>query len=194
MKKVLLGMLCSLLVSSLIPHPSSFARADGGTVRLSRRHGEYQVTVFTAPTPVRAGPLDVSVLVQDVHTGRPVPEARITAQVAPRGRPGEALVQPATRDVATNKLLRAAVFDLSEPGWWQVEVAVDGDLGADRIGFELEAAEAAPRWQALWPWLAWPAVAILLFGVHQGLVRHRSLATARRGGRPPGLATLEMRQ
>src|SRR5581483_6228372 len=151
MKKVLLGMLCSLLVSSLIPHPSSFARADGGTVRLSRRHGEYQVTVFTAPTPVRAGPLDVSVLVQDVHTGRPVPEARITVQVAPRGRPGEALVQPATRDVATNKLLRAAVFDLSEPGWWRIEVTMDGDLGAGRIGFELEAAEAAPRWQASGP-------------------------------------------
>ena len=31
------------------------ARADGGTLRLAQRRGEYQVTVFTAPAVLRAG-------------------------------------------------------------------------------------------------------------------------------------------
>jgi len=40
-------------------------RADGGTLRLWERAGNYKVAVFTDPTPLRAGPVDVSVFVQD---------------------------------------------------------------------------------------------------------------------------------
>ncbi len=57
------------ILSSVILHPSSLARADGGAVRLRQRSGGYQIAVFTEPTPLRAGPVDVSVLVQDAETG-----------------------------------------------------------------------------------------------------------------------------
>jgi hypothetical protein len=169
------SMIRLLLLSSFILHPSSFSslRADGGTVRLSQRQGEYQITVFTAPTPFRAGPVDVSVLVQDARTGQPVPQAPVTVRVAPRGRPGEAVRHTATGEAATNKLFRAAVFEMPEPGWWEVEVAIEGGRGPARVRFEVEAAEAAPRGPALWPWLSWPALAILLFSIHQVLVRRK---------------------
>src|SRR6266566_3607186 len=92
-----------LLLSSLIPHPSSLARADGGALRLRERAGDYQVAVFTSPTPFRAGPVDFSVLVQDAATGECVPEARVTVRLkAPAG--GRALEYPATTEAATNKL------------------------------------------------------------------------------------------
>jgi hypothetical protein len=169
-------MIRLLLLSSFILHPSSFLRADGGTVRLSQRQGDYRITVFTTPTPLRAGPVDVSVLVQDARTGQPVPQARVTVRAAPRGRSREAILQPATSEAATNKLFRAAVFELPEPGWWEVEVAVEGGRAPARARFEVEAAEAAPRWLALWPWLGWPAVAILLFSIHQVLVRRKERA------------------
>jgi hypothetical protein len=162
-----------LLLSSFLLPPSSLLRADGGTVRLSERQGGYRVTVFTAPTPLRAGPVDVSVLVQDARTGQLVPQARVTVRAAPRGRSSEAILSDATTEAASNKLFRAALFDLPEPGWWDVEVVIDGARGPARARFEVEAAEAAPRWLALWPWLGWPAVAILLFGIHQVLVRRR---------------------
>ena len=162
-----------LLASFLLP-PSSFVRGDGGTVRLSERKGAYQITVFTAPTPFRAGPVDVSVLVQDAATGEPVPEARVLVRVAPRGRAGEAVAYPATTAAATNKLLHAAVFDLPGPGWWELEVTVRGPGEPAVVRCEVEAAEPLPPWRTLWPWLAWPAAAVLLFVVHQLLVRAKS--------------------
>ena len=42
--------------------------------------GDFQITVFTAPTPFRAGPVDISVFVQDPLTGELIPEARVTVR------------------------------------------------------------------------------------------------------------------
>ena len=101
-------------------------RADGGTLRLSERVGGYRVTVFTAPTPLRAGPVDVSVFVQDADTGEPAAGVRVTVQAAPRGRPDGPSARPATAEAATNKLFRSALFELPESGWWEIEATVDG--------------------------------------------------------------------
>src|SRR5262249_58128830 len=108
-------ILTLLLLSSLIPHPSSLARADGGAVRLCERAAGYQITVFTSPTPLRAGPVDVSVLVQDAATGECMPEARVTVCWKVPGA-GRMLEYQATTEAATNKLLRAAEFQLPGPG------------------------------------------------------------------------------
>src|SRR6516225_10944715 len=123
-----------LLLSLLIPHPSSLARADGGTVRLREQAGVYQVAVFTLPTPFRAGPVDVSVLVLDAATGEYVPEARVSVRLTARGT-GEVLEYPATTEAATNGLFRAAVFELPDAGWWDVEVIVEGPHGQARLRF-----------------------------------------------------------
>jgi hypothetical protein len=183
MHRLLLLLLCCCLL-----RPCA-VKADGGTVRLSQRQGDYRITVFTEPTPFRAGPVDVSVLVQDATTGQPHSRAHVTVRAAPRGRPSEAVLHIATREAATNKLFRAALFDLPESGWWEFEVAVEGDHGAAKVCFDLEAAEAAPPWQSLWPWLGWPVLAILLFLVHQGLVWRRerqARSKARDDNRSPG--------
>ena len=50
------------ILSSLIVHSSSLARADGGAVRLRQRAGGYQIAVFTSPTPFRAGPVDLALI------------------------------------------------------------------------------------------------------------------------------------
>ena len=66
------------ILSFHILDPSSLARADGGAVRLRQKTGGYQIAVFTSPTPLRAGPVDLSVLIQDAATGEWVPEAQVT--------------------------------------------------------------------------------------------------------------------
>jgi len=151
---------------------SSVVRADGGAVRLSERAGNYQLTVFTLPTPFRAGPVDISVLVQDAATGECVPQAQVTLRLTAQGS-GRVLEQPVTSGAASNKLFHAAVFDLPESGGWDVEVSVDGPHGPARVRFPIEAGEASPRWLDLWPWFAWPALAVALFGLHRMLVKRQ---------------------
>jgi hypothetical protein len=55
-----------------------------------------------------------------------------------------------------------------------VEVAIAGGIGEGRgeekVHFAVEAAEPLPHWVALWPWLAWPALVVALFGLRR-LVR-----------------------
>jgi hypothetical protein len=162
-----------VLLSSLIPQPLSLARADGGAVRLCERAGDYQLAVFTLPTPFRTGPVDVSVLVQDAATGECVTQARVTLRLSARGS-GQVLECPATSGSASNKLFHEAAFELPEAGWWDAEVSVDGPHGPARARFEVEAGEAPPRWQELWPWFAWPALAVALFGLHQAVARRRT--------------------
>ena len=173
MRQFLISMICALLVSTLNPQPSSLAWADGGVPRLSERVGGYRVCVFTSPTPIRAGPVDISVLVQDADSGELVPDVRVTIRAMPRGRSEIAVSQTATAEAATNKLYRAAVFELTEPGWWDVDVTVEGGRGSARVRFAVEAADPPPRWWALTPWVGWPALAVALFSLHQVLVRRR---------------------
>jgi hypothetical protein len=162
------------LVSSLILGASTFARADGGAVRLSEQAGNYRITVFTSPTPLRAGPVDISVLVQDAATGEWAPQAQVAVRLAAHGAE-QSLEFPATGEAATNKLLKAAVFRLPDPGHWDVEIAVVGPRGPARVRFEVDAAEAPPRWLDLWLWFTWPAIVVAIFGVHQVLVRRQPL-------------------
>jgi hypothetical protein len=149
------------------------ARADGGAIRLSEQKGKYRIAVFTLPTPLRAGPVDISVLVQDADTGQPASDVQASIGVERRGSPDVALRHRATTEAATNKLYYAANFELPEPGWYSVEVSVEGPLGEAEVDFEMEAAEAPPPWLAMSPWVAWPVLAIALFGIHQLLVRRR---------------------
>ncbi|HQR05561.1 MAG TPA: hypothetical protein PLN21_02005 [Gemmatales bacterium] len=155
---VMLAVLCSTVA----------IHADGGTVRLRERVGPYQVTVFSSPTPFRAGAVDVSVLLQDVGTGETVTNAQVMVRLTERAS-RRVLEQRATSEAATNKLYQAAVFILPEPGWWDVEFLIDGV----KVHFAIEADQALPRWQELWYWYCWPALAVVLFGVHQVLIRRR---------------------
>jgi hypothetical protein len=161
-----------LLALFLILLPSAMVKADGGAVRLSERVGGYQIAVFTSPTQLYAGPVDISVLVQEAVTGNWVPEVRVTIRLTAHGT-GLVLEQPATTAEAANKLYRAAVFQLPTSGRWEAEITVDGPHGPAAVQFDIDAAEPPPRWIALWPWFTWPALALALFAIHQALVRRK---------------------
>jgi len=151
---------CVILLGSLVMAP--FAHADGGLVRFSEPCGKYHVTVFTQPTPFRVGPVDVSVLVQEAATGRTV-DADVTVRLRRQGQTEAEVVCSATEAAATNKLLRAAVFDLPAPGMWEVQIEVAGAFGSVDCGFALSAEEPLPAWRTHWPWFVWPVVPVLLF-------------------------------
>jgi hypothetical protein len=173
MNKTMRAIIRFVLISSFILHPSSFLRADGGAIRLSHQEGKYRITVFSAPTPLRAGLVDISVLIQETATGEPVSSAQVGIEVKKLDMPRYDMYQPASKEAATNKLYYAALFDLPEPGWYAVDVFVDCVLGKAQVHFDLEAVQPLPSWLTMAPWVGWPVAALLLFGIHQVLVRRR---------------------
>jgi hypothetical protein len=164
--------------------PARQARGDGGIVRVSRRAGPYFVTVFTTPTPLRAGRADVSVMVQIGATGRVVTDHRTTVLLTKPGDSGPAKSYRATRAQATNKLLRAAIIEFPSPGTWTVEVAVQGTSGPSRVAFNADVLPAPPQWFELLPWIVWPLLPIGLFALREIAVGANASERARR--RRPG--------
>jgi hypothetical protein len=155
----------------------SVAMADGGAVRLLERIGNYQIAVFTAPTPLRAGPVDISVLLQNADTHESISSARVTIKATQQDQPDVTISHLATTDAATNKLFQAAIFEIPAAGRWELEVVVEGSLGKAQTRTELQVAEPLPPYIALWPWVCWPVVPIVLFAVYQRFVRRRSRRT-----------------
>jgi hypothetical protein len=158
----------ALVVLLLCP---ALVRADGGTLRFSKQCEGYRVTLFTAPTSLRAGMVDFSVLVQAVDSEAVLLDVPLTVYVFPAGAPQQRTGGPATTAAATNKLFRAIQLELSEPGVWQVEVVVGAPQRPARVETQLEIGPPLPSWIDLAVWIGWPAAAIVLFALHQWLVR-----------------------
>jgi hypothetical protein len=162
-----------LVLLSALLYFISPARADGGLLRLRQKVGGYQIAVFTSPTPIRVGAVDISVFVQNAETGEFVPDADVTVCLKIPGTE-HVLRYPATSDAATNRLFKAAVFNVPEAGSWDAEVLVGGPRGPAQVAFAVTADGRLPRWRELWPWFGWPGVAVVLFGAHKLLARRGS--------------------
>ncbi len=103
MKKRRLGIGITAVWLSLAV-ASAPALGDGGTLRFSGRRGDRSITVFTAPAVLSVGPIDVSVLLLEAETGRPITDVPIEVR-AGRVDSGEFEIRmPATMEAATNKL------------------------------------------------------------------------------------------
>jgi hypothetical protein len=171
----------TLIVVLILQFPSSLF-GDGGSLRLSQQSGDLQISVFTSPAVLRCGAMDVSVLMQDAVTGKvraDVPAMVRLTRIDDRNgaQPTDALEQLATTAAATNKLFRAATFDVPRSGNWRCSVSLNSDsLGAtenddhgEPLGFELAVGPPAPAWLELAPWIGWPFALIVLFLIHQRL-------------------------
>lgn len=160
------------------------ARANGGQVRIAaERVGPYEVTVFTSPVPLRAGELDVSVLLQRPGSPEIVEDARIAVVVTTAG--GETVGRfPATHEQATNKLYYAAKFPLKQPGHYRITVEISGPGGGGTVGFETAVEPAGD--QAWWrSWWLWSTLALLQLALIWWLFGGRG---TRRGERRPAAA------
>jgi hypothetical protein len=165
MRPLLVLVVAGWLVSS--------ACGDAGLVRLSEEVGKFRITVFTSPTPFRAGPVEIGVLVQDTATDRTIRDVDVSVSIAPRHRPTD---ETHYRVTDTGPLIPAVNFELPTGGWWRVRVKAKGSLGEVEKSFELEADEPPPRWREMILWIALPLVPVGLYIMHQWLVRRREHA------------------
>jgi hypothetical protein len=159
----------------------NFAHADGGAVCLREGSGAFLVTVFVAPEPAQAGPIDMSVLVQDRQTGAVILDAKVDLAVRRVGGGDTGLRTRATREQSTNKVLQSGRIDLPTSGLWALRVFVSREGDESVFATILPVSPAAPRLIAFWPLLLLPPLAIALFALHQTLLQR---ARGMRGSRP----------
>jgi hypothetical protein len=174
----------SLVIGFVLLTAMHWARADGGAVLAQQISGPYRITLFGSPAPLRAGPADLSVLIQDVQTGEAVlnPEVGIQVQ-ATSNDGGEAWLPPccsmktgvsttvtATHEAAQNKLLYAANTVIPSSGPHKILVRLDG---ADALSAPVEIAPPLSPVTNYWTYLAFPPLAIVGFALNQHLRRRR---------------------
>jgi hypothetical protein len=149
------------------------AYADGAHIALHATSGDYTITVFTAPDPLVAGPVDISVLVQDRATDTVLGDARVTATLSGVGEP---LHLDLTHVAASNKLLLAANPVLDAAGSYNLQFQVERpEAPAASFSVTLPVSANHRRRTTLLFSLALPLAAILLFLVNQQVKRKASL-------------------
>ncbi|MEI8387803.1 MAG: hypothetical protein WCG76_09395 [Verrucomicrobiota bacterium] len=156
---------------------SALGHADGGiTIGQIERDG-LRVTVFAAPVPVRAGPLDVTFLVQEIPSNQPVTDARIACSARKLGPPSPnpvrlpawcSTIAPGTRIPATaahsrNKLLSGAYLPVTEAGRWDLDIQVARGPANFSSVIPLEVAAPQTPLSTWWPLIALVPAAILLY-------------------------------
>lgn len=141
--------------------------ADGGSIQFRRQAGSLVITVFGAPSPLRAGASDLSVLVQDTRDTRIVLDADVTLTLS---KPGEKeIVVPATRAQATNKLLYAAYPVMPEPGDWTLIVRVKSQDTAASVEGVITVLPQRASIMSYWLYIAFAPAGVFLFLLHQNL-------------------------
>ena len=148
------------------------ARADGGFAQLHQTAGRFAVTVFVAPSPPRAGPVEISVLAQDSADGRPALDVEIVVRLRSEG--GKTVAGQATRNAARNEFLYSALMNLPEAGQWELEVTIKQDKPGESpvsVLGRIWVAQPGPLPLSYWRSLSLPWLIVALFAMNQWLKR-----------------------
>jgi hypothetical protein len=159
-----------LVLAGMLAQATAFA--DGGLVLLRKEAGAFVITVFTSPDPRSAGPVDISLLVQNRNGLEPVLDADVSVLLRTDASGAEIQVQP-TREQAQNKLLYAAAVTLAESGKWRLSVTIlrNGER-TDTTG-TIDVARPREMAASYWSYIAFPPLVIMAFVVRERLIRRR---------------------
>jgi len=157
--------------------------ADGGVVIARQTINGLDLTVFASPVPLHAGPVDVSVLVQDATTGKTALDAAVDVSWSPTSSASPDWLPPccsmttnldkipAIRGHSQNKFLYSAIVPIRSSG--PSELVIRATSGGREALLSCDVIAAPPRAPALayWPFLALPPFAVAGFALHQRLSR-----------------------
>lgn len=178
-----------LLVTILLGACATIARADGGSVQLQSAAGPFQITVFSEPAVIRAGLVDLSVLVQASPRGEPVLDADVTLGLSPLDNtqvgqqpawaPPACIndVNPeltqirANRSQGPNLLLYSTLVRIPTQGRWQLSVLVRSENMAGMAQSVLNVEPPAAPWMNYWHLFAFPLAVVIGFLLRQKVLR-----------------------
>lgn len=154
------------------------AMGDGGVLMGKEDWGSLRASVFASPAPLRAGPTDISVLLQ--ADGKPVLAAVVSFRWTSLGSGKEWLPPccsmssdkeeiPAMLGHSGNRLLYSAMLPIKSSGPGRLDIQVEYEGQTHHASFELSAAPPPPASARYWPWLAMTPLAIAGFVLHQRL-------------------------
>jgi len=178
--RCLFGLLLALLGATT-------AQADGEVVVASQRDGDRRITLLASPWPLRAGPAEFSVLLQDAISGQPLSGAQVEVEVeagaeTPRDTDPEPIRLSAEEGAGGNPLFYAARLELPGPGRWHLRAHAVAPGRSLRLASEIEVAPAASLLARHGLALSLPFVGISLFCLHQRLRARTSSRPASRNG------------
>jgi hypothetical protein len=160
------------------------SRADGGAIQFQGDAGPFHVTVFTLPPILSAGPVDVTVLVQDRSKLSPLLDANVTLDLTARGdravgkdawSPPSCSFNksptltgiPAKLNHGENRLLYGALVQIPNSGSWQLRINIQRDNEAESVGALLEVNPPASPPLAYWHLFILPPLGVLGFLLNQ---------------------------
>jgi hypothetical protein len=164
-----------LLLPAAIFLAHASALADGGAVQFRKEAGPFMITVFTAPAPLSAGPVDISLLLQNRNGLEPVLDAGVSLILRSEASGAEIEAGP-TRERAQNKLLYAAPVALAESGKWQINVSILRNGERTEATGTINVAPAAEERTSYWGYIAFPPLTIVLFVIRERLLLRKAKA------------------
>ena len=130
------ALLFSIFVVTL--HTQNTASANGGQIRVDEAQlGPYVVSIFTDPSPIRVGTVDISTLVEDQATGELVADVEVVITAEPITANAEPGTWIASQDQSDDLRYISAKFELPSAGRWQINVSVEGEEGGGNTSFEV---------------------------------------------------------
>ena len=151
---------------SLLPI-TQIARADGGVVMCQRTSAPFTITLFSAEAPLRPGPADLSVLLEQPDSHSPILDAQVFMEL--QHESGTFILAEATRSQARNKLLYCSLVNLRAAGNWKIRLNIKrGDSRAEVLS-DLVVAAPQPVLLSHWELIAFPPIIIILFIINQSL-------------------------
>ena len=152
-----------------VPTLVRVARADGGVVMCQRTSAPFTITLFATEMPLRPGPADFSVLLEQPDGHSPILDAQVFIELEHEA--GMIIRAQATRSQARNKLLYCSLINLPAAGHWKIRLDIRrGDTRAEVLS-DLVVAAPQPVLLSHWELIAVPPIIIILFILNQLLGR-----------------------
>src|SRR5258708_32666585 len=159
-------LLLVLISLSLI---TQVARADGGVVMCQRTSAPFTITLFSTEMPLRPGPADLSVLLEQPDGHSPILDAQVFIEL--QHEAGMFILAEATRSQARNKLLYCSLINLPAAGHWKMRAHISRSNTRAEMLSDLVVAAPQPVFLSHWELIAVPPIIIILFILNQWLRR-----------------------
>jgi hypothetical protein len=169
-----------IIISGLMLFLARTSWADGGAIQFQGDVGSFHVTAFTLPPILRAGSVDVTVLIQDRAKLNPLLDARVTFDLTAQtgsslkkeawsppacalNMPSSLAGIPASLHHGENRLLYGALVQVPYSGIWKLKINIQRDSEIESASTLLKINPPMPPPLAYWQLFVLPPLGVLGF-------------------------------